>query len=108
MLQKFIDAANANPGVCGLIMCAIGAGFLAVYAFDRKSRQRMKRRIKQLRAALNSKEQRIAELEAEVWRLKVDRFAADQDGKREIKKRDVRIQQLETDKKQMLKWGVEK
>ena len=108
MLQRVIDAVNANPGVCGLIMCAIGAGFLAVYALDRKNHKRARRKIKHLHAALNSKEQRIEELEAEVWRLKVDRFAADQDAKREIKKREARIQQLETDKKQMMKWGAEK
>lgn len=105
MLQRVIDAVNANSGIYGIILCAIGVAFTVVYAIDRKSSRRMKRRIKQLLAALNSKAQRIAELESEVWRLKVERFAADQDAKREIKKRDGRIQQLETDKKQMMKWG---
>ena len=37
--------------------------------------------------------------------MKVDLFRAREDGKREIHKRDARIQQLELDKKQLSKWG---
>ena len=108
MLQQLIEYLNEHPAIVGIVMCAIGAGFLVVYAIDRRGRKRARRKIKQLRAAVEAKQKRIAELESEVWRLKVDRFAADQDAKREIKKRDGRIHQLETDKKQMMKWGIEK
>ena len=108
MFKQFVEWANANAGICGLILCAIGAGFLVVYVIDRKSRKSAKRKMKQLKMALETKQKRIFELEEEVWALKVDLFAARQDGKIEVKKRDSRIQQLEQDKKQLTKWGTEK
>lgn len=100
---------NENSCTVAIVFILLmGGAFVVAQIIDNKSRKNMKRQIQQMSAAVASKEKRIAELESEVWRLKVDRFAADQDAKREIKKRESRIQQLETDKKQMMKWGTEK
>ena len=68
----------------------------------------MKKKIRQLEEAVETKETLIDHKDAEIQRLKVDLFRAREDGKREIHKRDVRIQQLELDKKQLSKWGTEK
>lgn len=108
MLQKFIEAANENPAIIGLILCGIMLTAVLILTLDRRHEKRMKERIRQLKEAVETKERLIVHKDAEIQRLKVDLFRAREDGKREIHKRDVRIQQLELDKKQLSKWGTEK
>ena len=108
MLQKFIDAANANTAIIGLILCGIMLVAVLILTLDRRHEKRMKARIRQLEGAVETKEMLLVHKDAEIQRLKVDLFRAREDGKREIHKRDVRIQQLELDKKQLTKWGSEK
>lgn len=108
MLQRFIDAANANPAIIGLILCGIMLVAVLILTLDRRHEKRMKARIRQLKEAVETKEILIVHKDAEIRRLKVDLFRAREDGKREIHKRDVRIQQLELDKKQLSKWGTDK
>ena len=79
-----------------------------ILTLDRRHEKRMKARIRQLEEAVETKEMLLVHKDAEIQRLKVDLFRAREDGKREIHKRDVRIQQLELDKKQLTKWGSEK
>lgn len=108
MLQKFIEAANKNPAIIGLILCGIMMTAVLILTLDRRHEKRMKERIRQLKEAVETKERLIVHKDAEIQRLKVDLFRAREDGKREIHKRDMRIQQLELDKKQLTKWGSEK
>ena len=108
MLQKFIDEANTNPAIIGLILCGIMLVAVLILTLDRRHEKRMKARIRQLKEAVETKETLIVHKDAEIQRLKVDLFRAREDGKREIRKRDMRIQQLELDKKQLTKWGSEK
>lgn len=108
MLQKFIETANENPAIIGLILCGIMLIAVLILTLDRRHEKRMKARIRQLEEAVETKETLIVHKDAEIQRLKVDLFRAREDGKREIHKRDVRIQQLELDKKQLSKWGAEK
>ena len=105
MLQKFIEAANENPAIIGLILCGIMLTAVLILTLDRRNEKRMKARIRQLKEAIETKETLIVHKDAEIQRLKVDLFRAREDGKREIHKRDARIQQLELDKKQLSKWG---
>ena len=108
MLQKFIESANENPAIIGLILCGIMLVAVLILTLDRRHEKRMKARIRQLKEAVETKETLIVHKDAEIQRLKVDLFRAREDGKREIHKRDMRIQQLELDKKQLTKWGSEK
>lgn len=108
MLKRFIDAANENPAIIGLILCGIMVVAVLILALDNRDRKRMRKKIRQLKEAVETKETLIVHKDAEIQRLKVDLFRAREDGKREIHKRDMRIQQLELDKKQLTKWGSEK
>ncbi len=105
MLQKFIDAANQNLWVFGLVLCALFLIAVLILALDNRDRKRMRKKIRQLKEAVETKEQLIVHKDAEIKQLKVDLFRAREDGKREIHRRDVRIAQLEQDKKQLSKWG---
>lgn len=108
MLQKFIEAANENPGVFGIVLCVLFLIAVLILVLDNRDRKRMNRKIRQLKEAVGTKEALIVYKDAEIQRLKVALFRAKEDGKREIHKRDARIQQLELDKKQLTKWGTEK
>ncbi len=108
MLQRFIDAANQNLWVFGLVLCALFLIAVLILALDNRDRKRMRKKIWQLKEAVETKEMLIVHKDAEIKQLKVDLFRAREDGKREIHKRDMRIQQLELDKKQLTKWGSEK
>lgn len=108
MLQRFIDAANQNLWVFGLVLCALFLIAVLILALDNRDRKRMRKKIRQLKKTVETKEILIVHKDAEIKQLKVDLFRAREDGKREIHKRDMRIQQLELDKKQLTKWGSEK
>lgn len=108
MLQRFIDAANQNLWVFGLVLCGLFLIAVLILALDNRDRKRMREKILQLKEAVETKETLIVHKDAEIKQLKVDLFRAREDGKREIHKRDMRIQQLELDKKQLTKWGSEK
>lgn len=115
MFQRFIDAANANPAIIGLILCGIMLVAVLILTLDRRHVKRMKARIRQLNAAVETKEKLIVHKDAEIQRLKVDLFRAREDGKIALKKKqaevdrlNARIAQLEQDKKQLTKWGTEK
>lgn len=115
MLQKAIDAANANPGVCALILCGIALIAVFILAFDRRAERNFKARIRQLEESNETKEALIVHKDAEIKRLKVDLFVAKQDSKIALEKKDAEIihlkaknAQLEQDKKQLAKWGENK
>lgn len=108
MLQKFIEAANNNPGVCCLILCGIMLVAVLILALDRRHEKRMKARIRQLEEAVETKERLIVHKDAEIKKLKTELFAARCDKKFADEKLNRRIAQLETDKKQLTKWGSEK
>ena len=115
MFQRFIDAANANPGVCVLILCGIILIAVLILTLDRRREKRMKARIRQLKEAVETKEALIVYKDAEIQRLKVDLFMAKEDGKIALRKKQAevdrltsKVAQLELDKKQLAKWGAEK
>ena len=108
MLQKFIDAANANPAIIGLILCGIMLIAVLILTLDRRHEKRMKERILQLKEAVETKERLIVHKDAEIKKLKTELFAARCDKKFSDEKLNRRIAQLETDKKQLTKWGAEK
>lgn len=108
MFQRFIDAANANPGVCGLILCGIMVVAVLVLVLDGRSGKKRKARIRQLKEAVETKERLIVHKDAEIKKLKTELFAARCDKKFADEKLNRRIAQLETDKKQLTKWGSEK
>ncbi len=115
MLQRFIDAANANPAIIGLILCGVMLIAVLILTLDRRTEKKRKARIRQLKGAVETKETLIVRKDAEIKRLKVDLFAAKQDGKialekaqAEIARLTARVVQLEQDKKQLTKWGSEK
>lgn len=115
MFQRFVDAANANPGVCGLVLCGIMLVAVLILTLDRRHEKRMKERIRQLEEAVETKERlivhkdaEIKKLKAEIKKLKTELFAARCDKKFSDEKLNRRIAQLETDKKQLTKWGAEK
>jgi glycerol-3-phosphate cytidylyltransferase-like family protein len=108
MLQRAIDYANQNPAIIGIVMCGIGAGLLVVLAVSDKRRKKLKRRIRQLKEAIETKERLIAHQQKRIKDLKTEIFALGMDKKISEEKLEKRIQQLEMDKKQLLKWEAEK
>ncbi len=108
MLQRAIDFANAHPAIIVGAMCLVGAAFLIVYAIDGKNRRKMRNRIRQLEKTVETKERLIVHKDAEIKKLKTELFAARCDKKFADEKLNKRIAQLETDKKQLTKWGSEK
>lgn len=115
MLQRFIDAANQNLWVFGLVLCALFLIAVLILSLDNRDRKRMRKKIRQLKAAVETKESLIVHKDKEIWDLKVDLFRAKEDGKialhkaqAEIDRLTARIAQLEHDKKQLSKWGSEK
>lgn len=108
MLQRAIDFVNTNPAIMAGAMCLIGAAFVVVYAIEGKNRRKMRARIRQLKDAVETKERLIVHKDAEIKKLKTELFAARCDKKFADEKLNKRIRQLETDKKQLTKWGSEK
>lgn len=115
MMQRFIDAANANPAILGLILCGIMLVAVLILTLDRRKEKRMKARIRQLKKAVETKKTLIVHKDEEIERLKVDLFMAKEDGKIALRKKQAevdrltaRVAQLEQDKKQLTKWGTEK
>ncbi len=115
MFQRFIDVANSNPAIIGLILCGIVLAAVLILTLDRRHEKRMKARIRQLKEAVETKEALIVYKDAEIQRLKVDLFMAKEDGKIALRKKQAevdrltaRVAQLEQDKKQLTKWGTEK
>ena len=108
MLQRAIEFANENPGIFGIVICALFLVAILILVLDNRDRKNAQQRIQQMEEQLETKEIIIDHKDAEIWSLKVELFKAREDGKREIHKRDIRIQQLESDKKQLSKWGNEK
>lgn len=115
MLQRFIDTANANPAACVLILCGIMVVAALILTLDRRHEKRMKARIRQLKKAVETKEVLIVHKDAEIKRLEIDLFMANEDGKIALRKKQAevdrltaRVAQLEQDKKQLAKWGTEK
>ncbi len=108
MLQRAFDYLNANPAVMVGFMGLISIVFVIVYAIDGRSRRKMKRKIRQLKEAVDTKELLIVHKDAELKKLKTELFAARCDKKFAEEKLNKRIRQLETDKKQLTKWGSEK
>lgn len=108
MMQRAIDFVNTNPAIMAGVMCLIGAAFMVVYAIEGKNRRKMRARIRQLKDAVETKERLIVHKDAEIKKLKTELFAARCDKKFADEKLNKRIRQLETDKKQLTKWGSEK
>lgn len=115
MFQRFIDAANANPAIIGLILCGIMLVAVLILTLDRRREKRMKARIRQLKKAVETKEALIVHKDAEIKRLNVNLFMAKEDGKIALRKKQeevdrltAKVTQLEQDKKQLAKWGTEK
>lgn len=115
MFQRFVDVANANPGVCGLVLCGIMMVAVLILALDRRAYKALEARIRQLKEAVDTKETLIVHKDAEIQRLNVDLFRAREDGKIALRKKQAevdrltaRVAQLEQDKKQLAKWGTEK
>lgn len=108
MLQRAIDFVNANPAIMAGAMCLVGAAFVVVYAIDGKNRRKMRDRIRQLKEAVETKERLIVHQQQRIKDLKTELFALGMDKKISEEKLTKRIEKLETEKKQFLKWGVEK
>lgn len=115
MFQRFIDAANENPAICGLILCGIMLVAVLILVLDRSTEKKRKARIHQLKKSVETKEILIVHKDKEIWSLKVELFKAREDGKIAVSKKDAEIErltakiaQLELDKKQLSKWGTEK
>lgn len=108
MLQRMIDFVNANPAIMAGVMCLVGAAFVVVYAIDGKNRRKMRERIRQLKEAVETKERLIVNQQQRIKDLKTELFALRMDKKISEEKLTKRIEKLETEKKQFLKWGSEK
>lgn len=108
MFQRFIDTANANPGVCGLILCGIMTVVVAILVLDGRADKKRKARIRQLKEAVETKERLIVHQQQRIKDLKTELFALGMDKKISEEKLEKRIEKLETEKKQFLKWGSEK
>lgn len=108
MLQKFIDAANANPAITVLILCGTMLIAVLILTLDRRREKRMNERIRQLKEAVETKERLIVHQQQRIKDLKTELFAFGMDKKISEEKLTKRIEKLETEKKQFLKWGTEK
>lgn len=108
MLQRAIEYANQNPAIIGIVMCGIGAGLLVILAVSDNRRKKLKRRIRQLKEAVETKERLIVHQQKRIKDLKTELFALGMDKKISEEKLEKRIEKLETEKKQFLKWGSEK
>ena len=108
MLKRVIDFANANPAVMVGAMCLIGIVIVVILVCTDKTRKILKMRIRQFEEAVETKERLIVHKDAEIKKLKTELFAARCDKKFADEKLNRRIAQLETDKKQLTKWGSEK
>ena len=108
MLQRMIDFVNENPAIMAGAMCLIGVAFVIVFAIDGKNRRKMRRKIRQLKEAVETKERVIVHQQKRIKDLKTEIFAIGMDKKISEEKLTKRIEKLETEKKQFLKWGAEK
>lgn len=108
MLQRAIEYANQNPAIIGIVMCGIGAGLLVILAVSDNRRKKLKRRIRQLKEAVETKERLIVHQQKRIKDLKTELFALGMDKKISEEKLEKRIEKLESEKKQFLKWGSEK
>lgn len=108
MLQKFIDAANANPAVLAVIMCVIGVALTVFMVCTDKTRKILKRKIRQMNEVVETRERLIVHQRQRIKDLKTELFALGMDKKISEEKLTKRIEKLETEKKQFLKWGSEK
>lgn len=108
MMQSVFNYLNENPAILVGAMCLIGVAFVIVFAIDGKNRRKMRERIRQLKESVETKERLIVHKDAEIKKLKTELFAARCDKKFADEKLNRRIAQLETDKKQLTKWGSEK
>ena len=108
MLQKFIDAANANPAIIGLILCGIMLVAVLILTLDRRTEKKRKARIRQLKEAVETKERLIVHQQQRIKDLKTELFALGMDKKISEEKLTKRIEKLETENNQFLKWGAEK
>lgn len=108
MLKRVIDFANANPAVMVGAMCLIGIVIVVILVCTDKTRKILKRKIRQLKKAVETKECLIVQQKKRIKDLKTELFALGMDKKISEEKLEKRIQQLEMDKKQLLKWEGEK
>ena len=115
MFQRFIDAANANPAIIGLILCGIMFVAVLILTLDRRELKRKKMLIKNLRDDCVNSDRKLMEANRKIKQLKVDLFMAREDGKialwkkqAEVDRLTAQVTQLEQDKKQLSKWGSEK
>lgn len=108
MFQRFIDTANANPAVCGLILCGFMMVAVLILVLDGRADKKRKARIRQLKEAVETKERLIVHQQQRIKDLKTELFALGMDKKISEEKLTKRIEKLETEKKQFLKWGAEK
>lgn len=108
MMQSVFNYLNENPAILVGAMCLIGVAFVIVFAIDGKNRRKMRRKIRQLKEAVETKERVIVHQQKRIKDLKTEIFALGMDKKISEEKLEKRIQQLEMDKKQLLKWEGEK
>lgn len=108
MLKRVIDFANANPAVMVGAMCLIGIVIVVLLVCTDKTRKILIRKNRQLKKAVETKECLIVQQQKRIKDLKTELFALGMDKKISEEKLTKRIEKLETEKKQFLKWGTEK
>lgn len=114
-MQQWIEWINAHMYVYGLALLVLAGISVLILAVDAWRRNKKRKNDKQLQRLYFETEGELRKARAEIKHLKADLFAAREDGKIAIEKKDAEINQLkatihqlETDKKQLSKWGSEK
>lgn len=114
-MQQMFEWINDHMYVYGLVLLVLAGSAVLILAVDTWRRNKKRKNDKRLQRLYFETEEELRKARAEIKHLKSDLFAAREDGKISVAKKDEEIKQLmatihqlETDKKQLSKWGTEK
>lgn len=114
-LTNLIETLNNHACILGCVLVALAAVAVILLAVDNRRRKKKRLNDVEMQRLYTETEEDLRRARAEIKHLKADLFAAREDGKiavakkdEEIKQLKATIRQLETDKKQLSKWGTEK
>lgn len=108
MYWEFIEAANDNIWIFGIILCVLFGISVLILAIDTHRRKKKIRDDKHMQRLYLETEEELRKARAEIKALKTELFAARCDAKFAQEQMTKKIGKLETEKKQILKWGSEK
>jgi hypothetical protein len=108
MYRTFIEVANENIWIFGIILCVLCGISVILLSIDTHRRKKKIRDDKRMQRLYLETDEELRKARAEIKALKTELFAARCDAKFAQEQMTKKIGKLETEKKQILKWGSEK